>query len=190
MMKVETTGLCNAKLITPTIFTDYRGEFIETFSVRDYKFFYSDGNGYDTHDRLNFIQDDTSVSYRKTLRGFHGDGVTWKLVSCAYGRLYSVIVDLREASPTYLQWKGFLLDDKKRQQLLVPAGYGNSYLCLSEQCMYTYKQTEYYRGADKQFTIRWNDPVLGVDWPIANPILSERDKKGASVTQLNLKDFE
>lgn len=160
------------KLIVPDIFYDFRGEYAETYNNKDWNL------------GIEFIQDDISVSSRNVLRGLHGDAVTWKLVQCLHGSLYLVVVDCRKDSYTYSKWYGYTLNDKNRHQILIPPGCANGYLCLSDSCIFHYKQSTYYQGADKQFTLRWN-AVKAVFWPISNPILSSRDSNGASMGELS-----
>ncbi|MCC7359392.1 MAG: dTDP-4-dehydrorhamnose 3,5-epimerase family protein [Anaerolineales bacterium] len=161
--------IADLKLITPDIHYDYRGEYVETFSRR----------GYDFHDAagqpIEFVEDDISVSRRHVLRGLHGDSRTWKLIQCLQGEFYYVVADLRRGSPSYRRWESFILNDRNRRQVLVPAGCANGHLVLSDTCIFSYKQSQYYSGAHDQFTVRWNDPFLNIHWPIQNPLLSERD---------------
>ena len=171
-MKIDSIEKINdMKLITPDIFYDFRGEYVETYNEKDWDI------------GIKFVQDDISISNYKVLRGLHGDKNTWKLVQCLQGSFYLVLVDCRENSPTYANWFGYCLNDKNRQQILIPAGCANGHLCLSEKCIFHYKQSEYYQGADKQFTLRWN-ALPDIFWPIDNPILSQRDRNGLNMEQL------
>lgn len=166
-MKYELSKkLPEVAIIQPDIFYDYRGEYIETWNVENYK----------TFGDINFKQDDISTSVRHTLRGLHGDNETWKLVSCVYGSLLQVVVDMREDSETYLKYDMFSINDKNRQQILVPPGFANGHLVMSEFGIFSYKQSTLYQGAKAQFTVRWDDPKVNIPWPIENPILSSRDK--------------
>jgi dTDP-4-dehydrorhamnose 3,5-epimerase len=152
-------------IIKPVIFHDYRGEYVETWNVDLYSKF-----------SVNFKQDDISVSNKNVLRGFHGDENTHKLISCLHGSIYQVIVDMRPNSPTYLKWEAFSLNEKNRLQILIPPMFGNAHLVMSDVAIFHYKQSTLYEGQGKQFTVKWDDPKIGVNWPINNPILSERDK--------------
>lgn len=166
-MKYELSKkLPEVAIIQPDIFYDYRGEYIETWNVENYK----------TFGDINFKQDDISTSVRHTLRGLHSDNETWKLVSCVYGSLLQVVVDMREDSETYLKYDMFSINDKNRQQILVPPGFANGHLVMSEFGIFSYKQSTLYQGAKAQFTVRWDDPKVNIPWPIENPILSSRDK--------------
>ena len=157
------------KIIHPTVFYDFRGEYIETFSEQNYNFKKKDGT------TIKFLEDDISQSKFSVLRGLHGDGKTHKLIQCLFGEIYVAVVDMRKESQTFLQHETFSINDKNRIQILIPAGCANGHLCLSDRCIFSYKQSEYYSGMENQFTVRWDDPVLGIFWPIKSPILSKRD---------------
>ncbi len=169
-MKIrESKLITDLKTIFPEVFYDFRGEYVETYNTDRYRF--TDRNGHP----LVFVEDDVSVSKKNVLRGLHGDGKTWKLIQCLLGEIYVVVVDMREQSPTHLNWEAFTLNEKNRYQVLVPAGCANGHLCLTERCIFSYKQSECYTGMENQFTVRWDDPKLGVWWPIREPLLSQRD---------------
>ena len=165
-MEVSNTDLDRVLLIKPpTNFEDFRGEYVEIYNRR---LLAAAGI------TVDFIQDDISVSNYKVLRGIHGDGSTWKLVSCLYGKFYLVVVNNDPESSQYRKWTAFTLSDKNRNQVLIPPKFGNGHLVLSETCIFHYKQnTEYDRAS--QFTILWNDPVYKFWWPIQDPIISRRD---------------
>lgn len=150
----------------PTIFEDHRGTYVEIFNAELYK-----QNGID----VTFVQDDISVSSRHVLRGIHGDRETWKLVSCLYGKFYLVVVNWDETSEQYRQWESFTLSDGNRLQVLIPPKFGNGHVVLSEHAIFHYKQSTYYDRSG-QFTLTWNDPNIGIWWPISAPILSRRDQ--------------
>lgn len=167
MLQVATTELDGVKLITPpTNFEDFRGEYVEIYNEEMYK------NAGISED---FMQDDISVSSRNVLRGIHGDQKTSKLVSCLYGKFYLVVINNIIDSPQYRRWTAFTLSEKNRRQVLIPPGFGNGHVVLSETAMFHYKQTTSYDRAG-QFTLLWNDPALGIWWPIKNPIISRRDE--------------
>lgn len=125
-----------------------------------------------------FNHDKICIRYKNVLVGVHGDFNTWKLVNCLYGRVFSAVVDNRQESKDYLKYKTFILSHSNRKQLLLPPGFGNSLLVLSDFCVYSYKLSYQgdYTDHDKQFTLAWNDPKIGIKWPISNPLMSERDK--------------
>ena len=169
MQVEESTKVRDLKIIKPVSFYDFRGEYVETFSAEKYKF--KDAEEQD----IVFVEDDISVSKKGVLRGLHGDAKTWKLIQCLWGEIIIAVADMRKNSPTYLQWEMFSVTDKNRFQILVPAGCANGHLCISEKCLFSYKQSQYYSGSGNQFTIRWNDPKLGINWPVNDPLLSTRD---------------
>jgi dTDP-4-dehydrorhamnose 3,5-epimerase len=169
MIIQESKTISGLKLIKPDVFYDFRGEYLETFNAQRYQF--SDLK----NTPIKFVEDDISVSRQYVLRGLHGDSKTWKLIQCLWGEFYYVVADMRKDSPAYLKWEAFTLNDKNRLQVLVPAGCANGHLVLSERCIFSYKQSQYYSGMENQFTVRWNDPALAIWWPIEKPILSRRD---------------
>lgn len=155
----------------PTIFEDFRGTYVETFNEELYR-----QAGID----MKFVQDDISVSSQYVLRGIHGDQETWKLVSCLWGKFYLVVVNWNPVSSQYRQWESFMLSDQNRRQVLIPPKFGNGHLVLSDQAIFHYKQTTYY-NREGQFTLPWNDPDLGIWWPVKQPIVSQRDEGVAHV---------
>jgi dTDP-4-dehydrorhamnose 3,5-epimerase len=166
-MDVSKTDLDGVLLIKPlTHFEDFRGEYVELYNRTLYK---------NAGVTVDFIQEDISVSTHKVLRGIHGDGKTWKLVSCLYGKFYLLVVNNDPASSQFKKWTSFTLSDKNRFQILIPPKFGNGHLVMSEMCIFHYKQnTEYDRAS--QFTILWNDPAYKFWWPIEQPIVSRRDQ--------------
>lgn len=166
-IEVRDAKLAGVKLIRPgTIFEDHRGSYVETYHREAYR-----AAGID----VEFVQDDISTSTRNVLRGIHGDAGTWKLISCLHGKFYLVVVNWDPSSPQYRRWEGFTLSDRNRLQVLVPPRFGNGHVVLSDEAIFHYKQSTYYDRAG-QFTILWDDPDLGIWWPIENPILSRRDQ--------------
>ena len=119
------------------------------------------------------------MSKKNVLRGLHGDNKTWKLVSCPYGKFLLVVVNCDKESRNYLKWKSWTLSQENGIQILIPPNYANGHLCLSDTCLFHYKLS--YKGsyldANQQFSMRWNDPKLNINWKIKKPILSSRDKK-------------
>lgn len=163
-MNIEDTDLEGVKLIKPTIYEDYRGTNFESYNAYNY---YVVPN--------NFVVDSISTSRKHVLRGIHGDNKTTKLISCLYGTIYFVVLDCRQDSKTYHQWQSFTLSDRNKHQVLVPPGFGNAHLVMSDECVFSYKLDHYY-DRDSQFTLHWNDDRFNIYWPIKNPILSERDR--------------
>jgi len=166
-MEITQTKLPGVLLIRPpTVFEDFRGTYVEIYNETLYQ---------EAGIPVKFIQDDMSCSTRHVLRGLHGDGVTWKLISCLIGKIYIVVVDWDENSPAYGKWEAFTISETNRQQVLVPPKHGLGHLVLSDQAIFHYKQSTYYERKT-QFTLRWDDPKLGIWWPIKDPILSQRDQ--------------
>lgn len=165
-MQVADTTLQGVKLITPpTMAEDFRGTYVELYNEELYR-----AHGIE----VSFVQDDISTSSRHVLRGIHGDGKTWKLISCLVGSFYLMVVNNDPSHPQYRQWQGFTLSDRNRQQVLVPPKFGNGHVVMSEVAVFHYKQSTYY-DRPSQFTLLWNDPALGLWWPVAQPIVSRRD---------------
>ena len=170
--------LKDVAIINPDVFYDHRGCYVETFNKKNYEVFLDDSDN-----PIEFVQDDVSVSIKNTLRGLHGDDVTWKLVQCLKGSILLAVVDMRKDSDTYLSWQTFALSEANKMQVLVPPKFANGHLCLSDACIFSYKQSTYYHGQEKQFTVRWNDPWIGIFWPVKNPILSFRDSAALPVSE-------
>ena len=128
---------------------------------------------------IKFKHDKFSLSKKNVLRGLHGDSKTWKLVSCPYGKFILVVVNCEKRSKDYLKWKSWILSHENGIQILIPPNYANGHLCLSDNCLFHYKLS--YKGSyhdvKQQFSLRWNDPKLNINWRIRKPILSNRDKK-------------
>lgn len=162
---VHKTDFSEVLLVQPSIFEDHRGTFVETYNVKDYL-----KHGIN----VEFVRDDISTSSRHVLRGIHYDNKTWKLIQCLYGRFYFVVVDMREESSQYLKWQSFILSGNNQTQILVPPGFGNGHLVLSDHCIFHYKMSEYY-DPDNEKILRWDDPRADIFWPIKNPQLSYKD---------------
>ena len=164
---IEKTDLDGVLLVYPqTPHEDFRGVYRETYNEALYK-----AMGIHAH----FVVDDISTSRQFVLRGIHGDATTAKLISCLYGALYVIVVNNDPDSPQYRQWQGFTLSDRNCLQLYVPPKFGNGHLVLTDMAIFHYKQSRYYYRVG-QFTIKWNDPSYDFWWPVAEPILSERDR--------------
>lgn len=153
------------KIYTPDVFTDFRGDLWTTWKKDEFE------------PQLEFIHDKVSTSRKQVLRGIHGDSKSWKLVSCLYGELYFVVVDNRKDSVTYLDWDWIILNDKTRKLVLVPPHFGNGFFVLSEHSVFSYKWAYpgVYPDVKDQFTLKWNDPRIGIHWPTQTPILQKRD---------------
>lgn len=134
---------------------------------------------------VEFVQHNHSRSAKGTLRGLHFQTAPGqaKLVRCPRGRIFDVAVDLRRGSPTFGQWEGQVLDDETHRQLYVPVGFGHGFAVLSEEADVTYQLSSLYDPATES-GIAWNDPDVGVEWPVDNPLLSERDKQAPRLAEI------
>lgn len=166
MIKVYETTLPGVKKIERLSSPDHRGFYAEIYSKETY---------FQNGITIEFVEDDFSFSRKNVLRGLHGDSKTWKLVSCPFGKLYLVVVNNDPTSECFRKWEAFILTPENRLQILIPPLYGNGHLVLSDWAMFHYKQSEYYHGAQDQFVIKWDDPTFAITWPVADPILSQRD---------------
>jgi dTDP-4-dehydrorhamnose 3,5-epimerase len=170
-MIVEKTILDGVFLIKRGKFEDHRGTFVETFNREEFQ----------RNDiAVRFVRDAISTSSKHVLRGIHYDQKTWKLIQCLHGKIYFVVVDMGETSPAYLKWTAFILSEENRHQVLVPPGFGNGHLVLSDSCIFHYKMSEYY-APENEKTLRWNDPKANIFWPIDNPILSSKDAQASDL---------
>ena len=170
-MKITKTKLEGVVIIEPDVFGDNRGFFMESWNKKKMA---EAGLNYD------FVQDNHSKSTTKgTLRGIHfqkGDKAQAKLVRCVKGAVFDVAVDLRRNSPTFKQWVGVELSEENKKQLLIPRGFGHGFITLTDDVEFLYKADNYY-APEADAGIRWNDPDIGVEWGIENPILSEKDRR-------------
>lgn len=158
----------------PGVFCDFRGENMESFNSSYYEKIGKHISEFKNETR--FTVDSFSFSTKNVLRGFHGDTKCWKLIQCFKGSIHFVVLDTRKDSPTYGKHAAFNLNDKKRLQVLVPRGCVNAHLCLSDDCIFSYKLTDGYVSPEEQIHVKWNDPSFNIFWPISNPITSLRDK--------------
>lgn len=166
MIKYTKTKLKGVLEIQPSIFKDFRGQFVETYNKKLYG---------KVGIKIHFVEDDISISKQRVLRGIHSDNAAWKLVSCILGKLYVVIVDCNPKSKNFGKWQEFHLSERDKKQILIPPHYGCAYLVLSKKAIFTYKQSEYY-DLRRQATYKWNDSRFKIKWPIKNPIVSQRDE--------------
>jgi dTDP-4-dehydrorhamnose 3,5-epimerase len=174
-MDVSDLRLPGVKLIRPNVFRDSRGFFLESFHAPRYR-----ASGID----VVFVQDNHSRSVQGTLRGLHYQSAPGqaKLVRVGAGRVWDVVVDIRPDSPTFGQWEGVYLDAEEHLQLFVPIGFAHGFCVVSEVAEMLYKVTSPY-DALTECSIRYDDPELGVLWPVREPILSERDQRAESFAQ-------
>jgi dTDP-4-dehydrorhamnose 3,5-epimerase len=163
-------------LLEPAVHGDDRGFLVETYSADAWREAGADAE---------FVQDNHSRSTRNILRGLHfqtSPGQA-KLVRCLRGSIWDVAVDLRRDSPTYGKWEAHDLDDQAHRQLFVPVGFAHGFCVLSETADVAYKLSSYY-DPDSEAGIAWNDPDLGVEWPVDDPVLSERDRSAPRLAEI------
>src|SRR4051794_39778079 len=168
MPRALPTELEGLVLVEPEVFGDQRGFLLETYSVPAWRELGID---------VDFVQDNHSRSSARTLRGLHFQTTPGqaKLVRCVRGRIWDVAVDLRSDSPTYRRWEGHELDDSTHRQLYVPVGFAHGFCVLSDVADVAYKLSSLYDPATER-GISWDDPDVGVEWPVSDPQLSERDR--------------
>ncbi len=168
-LEFEKTSLPCVIHVKPVVFQDPRGFFMETFHQRKY------GEG-----GINrvFVQDNFSRSQKNTLRGLHYQlrHAQAKLVYVVKGEIFDVVVDIRKGSPTFRKWFSVVLSEDNRHQLYIPEGFAHGFCVLSGIADVVYKCTDFY-APDDDFGVLWSDPSIGIDWPVKEPILSEKDTK-------------
>ena len=172
-MKVIETRIPDVKIIEPRVFGDERGFFLETFR---HDFFSRECA------ERTFLQDNHSKSAQGILRGLHyqTQSAQGKLVRVTAGEVFDVAVDLRRSSPTFGQWVGVLLNDDNMRQLWVPEGFAHGFYVTSDSAEFVYKCTDYY-APEHEHSLRWDDPEIGIEWPLVNgeqPQLSAKDAEG------------
>ena len=170
------TPLADLVIIDIDYFEDDRGFFIESWNQKDFA-----AAGLD----LQFVQDSHSRSKKGVLRGLHYQNMTvpmGKLVRCTLGAVFDVAVDLRLASPTFGKWFGVELGEENKRLLYVPVGFAHGFATLSDVAEIQYKQTGFY-APPAEGSLRWDDPEVGIDWPLSNPVLSDRDQSGTSLAE-------
>lgn len=179
-MKVTATAIPEVLLVEPTVFGDDRGFFYESFNAREWQ----ELTGLDTR----FVQDNHSRSIKGVLRGIHYQiqQSQGKLVRVVVGEVFDVAVDLRKGSATFGQWVGEHLSADNKRSLWVPEGFGHGFLVLSDVAEFLYRTTDFYAPQHER-CIAWNDPEIGVEWPITGvPVLSDKDAKGSSLADADV----
>ena len=179
-MKVTETVLPGVRIIEPRVFGDARGFFLETFQAERYR--------QEAGIELPFVQDNHSRSSRGVLRGLHSQSPNpqGKLVRVARGEVFDVAVDIDPASKTFGKWVGVLLSETNHLQLWVPPGYAHGFVVISEIADFEYKCTDYY-NVSAEVGVLWNDPDIGIDWPIQNPKLSKKDEALPTLAQIRAR---
>ena len=175
-MEVEETALPGVVVVKPDVFSDERGFLLETYQQRRYG----------AHPALDhvFVQDNRSRSRRGVLRGLHFQVAhpQGKLVSVTQGAVFDVAVDIDPASPTFRRHVAVILDDVSHHQLYIPAGYAHGFCALAEVVDLTYKCTDFYAPGDEA-GVHFADETLGIDWPIDDPIVSEKDRQNPTLDE-------
>lgn len=174
--KITRTTFEGLFIIESKIFNDQRGFFTESWNKKNFS---NVGLGAD------FIQENHSLSKKGVLRGIHYQNMQEpiiKLVRCISGEIYDVVIDLRLSSNTFGRWFGIYLNENNNKQLYIPIGFAHGFIAISDFAEVEYKQDGYY-NTSSEGTIAWDDKDIAIDWPIKNPILSEKDKKGMSLKE-------
>jgi dTDP-4-dehydrorhamnose 3,5-epimerase len=167
-MKFNPTEIPAVILVEPDVFKDARGFFLESYHEEKYR-----AGGI----QAAFVQDNHSCSVKATLRGLHAQRrhPQGKLVRVIKGEVFDVAVDIRPNSPTFKRWISATLSAENFRQLYIPPGFAHGFCVLSETAEFEYKCTDFYRR-DDELAIRWDDPEIGIVWPVKNPILSDKDR--------------
>ena len=179
-MKIQATAIPDVLIIEPAVFGDERGFFYESYNQRHFTEL--------TGIHRTFVQDNHSKSSKGVLRGMHYQiqQTQGKLVRCTAGAVFDVSVDLRKSSPSFGQWVGVELSAANKRHLWIPEGFAHGYLVTSDSAEFLYKTTDYW-VPDHERCILWNDPQIGVDWPLdGEPLLSGKDKLGALLANAEL----
>lgn len=177
-MNIIETAIPDVLIIEPRVFGDARGFFMETWNAGGFA-----AAGLD----LSFVQDNHSRSQKGVLRGLHfqNPGPQGKLVRVARGAVFDVAVDLRQYSPTFGKWVGTELSAENKRMFWVPEGFAHGFLTLEDDTDFLYKCTAPY-APQSEFTLAWNDPAVGIEWPVAElvPIISEKDARGLALADV------
>ena len=177
--QAEALAIPGVILLKPSVFRDARGYFLESHNARTWA-----EVGVDAH----FVQDNTSLSTRGTLRGLHAQvrQPQAKLVRVLDGSIFDVAVDIRRGSPSFGQWVGATLTADGFEQLFIPEGFAHGFCVLSETARIAYKVSDFYDPGG-EISLAWNDPAIGIDWPVESPLLSEKDATAQTLAQLGDK---
>ncbi|HPT50854.1 MAG TPA: dTDP-4-dehydrorhamnose 3,5-epimerase [Accumulibacter sp.] len=176
-MRAVPTAIPEVLVLEPKVFGDQRGFFFESFNARVFEQV--------TGVKRNFVQDNHSASVKNVLRGLHYQicNPQGKLVRVVQGEVFDVAVDLRRSSPTFGHWVGVRLSAENKKELWIPEGFAHGFLTLSETAEFLYKATDYYAPQHER-SVLWNDPALGIRWPIDTPpILAAKDASGHCLAQ-------
>ena len=173
-MNVIPTEIDDVLIIEPSVFNDERGFFFEIYNAKRFR----EETGVD----VTFVQDNRSLSRKGTLRGMHYQifNAQDKLVRVSSGSVFDVAVDLRKSSKTFGSWVGVELSAENRRQVFVPKGFAHGFVALSEQAEFLYKVSDFYKP-EAERCLRWDCPILDIDWPINKPSLNERDANAPGI---------
>ncbi len=176
-MQIEQTDLEGVLLVKPTVHGDDRGFFMETYHAEKFAEL-----GLPT----KYVQDNHSRSSKGILRGLHFQFPSWqgKLVRVTKGEIFDVAVDVRRESANFGRWYGTYLSEENKHQLYVPEGFAHGFCVTSDVADVIYKCTSVYNSSE-DFSLSWNDPQIGIDWPIENPVLSQKDQNAMSLDDLD-----
>lgn len=176
-MIVRQGPLAGLLIIEPKVFGDHRGFFLETYSRALYA---------EAGIAAELVQDNLSFSGRGVLRGLHFQNpeAQGKLVSVLQGEVFDVAVDIRRSSPTFGKWHGVTLSAENKRQFWIPPGFAHGFCVVSKTALFAYKCSAYY-APHHEHTIRWDDPEIGIAWPIKNPALSDKDKAGVLLAEMD-----
>jgi len=182
-MQITPTDIPDVLIITPKVFEDERGFFYESFNARNYA---------DAGINLPFVQDNHSRSRQGVLRGLHYQlqHTQGKLVEVVSGEVFDVVVDIRRSLSTFGKWTGIVLSSDNKRQVWAPPGFAHGFYVLSAWADFRYKTTDYY-APEWERTILWNDPTLGINWPLIDrkePIISVKDALGKSFKEVEWLD--
>ncbi|OWW19970.1 dTDP-4-dehydrorhamnose 3,5-epimerase [Noviherbaspirillum denitrificans] len=172
-MNIVRTPIAGLLILEPRVFGDERGFFFESYNERRFQ------DALDAPEPVRFVQDNHSRSAKNVLRGLHYQvrRPQGKLVRVVDGEVFDVAVDLRRSSPTFGKWFGAVLSAENKLQMWVPAGFAHGFLVMSETADFLYKTTDYY-APEHERCIAWNDPEIGIEWPLAGaPVLSAKDSQ-------------
>jgi dTDP-4-dehydrorhamnose 3,5-epimerase len=169
--------LPEVKIVQPSVYHEYRGSISTTYHSEYYDRLLPAN---ERNEGLEFKHDRYSKSKLGVLRGLHYDDKTWKLVSCIHGKIYLVVLDMREQQPNYGKWESFIISPETTTQVLIPPMFANGHFVMEDDSIFTYKMAYKgeYNDENKQKTIVFNDSRFGIDWPVQSPILSKRDRYG------------
>lgn len=178
-MKVIETKLPGVLIIEPKVFGDARGFFMESWNKERYQ---------EAGLPARFVQDNLSFSARGVLRGLHfqNPNPQGKLVSVLWGEVFDVAVDIQVGSPTFGQWVGISLSAENKRQFYIPEGFAHGFVVTSDVALFSYKCTAYY-SPDTESSLLWNDPEIGINWPIYKPVLSDKDRAAPTLAEIAVR---